>query len=121
MPAGLPAASPRPSRPAPASWLRTCALFRLRCWWSTRPARERVLSTTAFGYALVLAAIRVALPWLELPAISNALSALGLGLAALALHRLCLRHCRGAVGLAAGALLVLSPLLASTFGLETGL
>jgi hypothetical protein len=82
---------------------------------------ERVLSTTAFGYALLLAGARLALPWLDLPTISNAISAAGLGLAALALHRLGARNGQAAVGLAAAGLVVLSPLLASTFGLETAL
>jgi hypothetical protein len=80
---------------------------------------ERVLSTTALGYALLLSAAHLALPWLDLPAVSNSLSALGLGLTALALNRLCTQHRAPAVGLTAGALVCLSPLLTSTFGLET--
>lgn len=80
---------------------------------------ERVLSTTAFGYALVLAAVHGLTPFLDLPATSNAISALGLGALALALFVLCHRHGRTASGLAAGALVLLSPLLLSSFGLET--
>lgn len=81
---------------------------------------EPVLSTTAFGYALVLAAFKaISGPSLALPELSNALSAFGLGALAIALYLLAARHGRPAAGLAAGALVVLSPLLLSSFGLET--
>lgn len=80
---------------------------------------ERVLSTTAFGYALLLALLGALLPWLAMPAISNALSAAGLGLLALALYHLGARNERPEAGMAAAALTLLSPLLGSTFGLET--
>src|SRR5207249_3597690 len=37
---------------------------------------EPVLSTTALGYGLLLAVLKLALPWAALPALSNAVSAL---------------------------------------------
>jgi hypothetical protein len=77
---------------------------------------ERVLSTTALGYALLLAALS---PLAELPRLSNLLSAVGLGALALALHRLAGRNCHAGSGFAAGLLALASPLLLSTFGLET--
>jgi hypothetical protein len=80
---------------------------------------ERILSTTAFGYALVLTAIGAPFSGGLLPTLSNALSALGLALLALALWRLGARHGQPAVGFGSALLALLSPLLASTFGLET--
>src|SRR5262245_61546173 len=53
---------------------------------------ERVLSTTASGYALLLAGLRLLLPWRELPGVSNAVSAACLVLAALAVQRPLERH-----------------------------
>jgi hypothetical protein len=77
---------------------------------------ERVLSTTALGYALLLAGLS---PLADLPRLSNLISAVGLAALGLALHRLAARNCRPWVGVGAGLLSLLSPLLLSTFGLET--
>lgn len=80
---------------------------------------ERVLSTTAFGYGLVLAAVHALLPWFALPPTSNTLSALGLAALALATYLLCARHGRPTAGFGAGLLVLASPLLLASFGLET--
>jgi hypothetical protein len=80
---------------------------------------ERVLSTTAFGYALLLAAVHAVTPWFGLPSTSNAISAAGLGALGVALYTLAARHGRAAAGLGAGVLVLLSPLLLSSLGLET--
>src|SRR4029079_11057919 len=79
---------------------------------------ERVLSTTAFGYGLVLAVVHGLIPWFALPPTSNAISALGLGGLALALYLLGARHGRPRAGFGAGLLVVVSPLLLASFGLE---
>src|SRR5256885_10576402 len=57
---------------------------------------ERVLSTTAFGYAVVLAAVHAVSAGLAMPASSNAISAFGLGVLALSLYGLCAGHGRAA-------------------------
>ncbi len=80
---------------------------------------ERVLSTTAFGYALVLAVAHAVVSAVPMPAASNAISAVGLGALAFALYLLCVHHRRPAAGVGAGVLVLLSPLLLSSFGLET--
>lgn len=78
---------------------------------------ERVLSTTAPLYALLLAA--GGLLWPDLPHLSNLLSALSLFGAGAFIYILGERHGRKLAGALAGGLLILSPLLLTAFGFET--
>jgi hypothetical protein len=78
---------------------------------------ERTLSTTAPLYAILLAG--VGLFWSDLPTWSNAVSALALVLGAGCLWALARAHDQGIVGLTAGLLFALTPLMLLTFGAET--
>jgi hypothetical protein len=78
---------------------------------------QRTLSTTAPLYALLLAGLGLA--WPDLPALSNALSALALVGSAAVLYKWSQARGQQAAGLIAGLLLVLTSLLLMTFGAET--
>lgn len=80
---------------------------------------ERVLSTTAPLYALLLAPF--AAMGLHLPAVSNTIACLGFGLGGLALYQLGRIWETPAAGLAAGLILVLFPGMLATIGSEIGL
>ena len=77
---------------------------------------ERILSTTAPLYALLLAAL--GLIWPDLPALSNALSAVAVVLGAASLFLWSRGRGEPAAGMLAALLLSLSPTLLMTFGAE---
>jgi len=78
---------------------------------------ERILSTTAPLYALLLAAL--GLVWPNLPLLSNVLSAMAVVLSAAFLFLWSRAQGEAAVGLLAALVLSLSPSLLMTFGAET--
>ena len=78
---------------------------------------ERVLSTTTPLYTLLLTGLSFL--WPDLPRLSTLISALSLGLGALALYRLGQRWDRPMAGIAAALLYPLAPLMVATFGAET--
>lgn len=80
-------------------------------------AGQRVLSTTAPLYALLLAGLGTI--WPDLPALSNVLSALAAVTSAFVLSMWARSHGQSAVGMIAALLLSLTPLLLMTFGAET--
>ncbi len=77
---------------------------------------ERVLSTTAPLYALLLAGL--AHLWTNLPQLSNLISALSLGLGGVFLYHIGQRW-EAIAGIVAAVLFPFFPLMASTFGAET--
>ena len=77
---------------------------------------EPVLSTTSPGYALLLATL--GLIYRNMPLLGNILSALGLGLGAMALYLWACQAKQPFAGAVAGVLFLTSPLLVSTFGSE---
>jgi len=79
-------------------------------------AGVRILSTTAAGYALLLAVPGLLFP--NLPLWGNVLSAVGLGLGAWSLYRLSESKAEPLIGAIAGLLLLTFPLNISTFGSE---
>lgn len=81
-------------------------------------AGERVLSTTTPLYALVLALFGFLRA--DIPAMGYWLSAASLGTAAFLLYALAANVKKPAAGITAGALLLVSPALVMTFGLESG-
>lgn len=78
---------------------------------------ERVLSTTTPLYALLLTLLSYL--WADLPRLSTLISALSLGLGALALHRLGQRWGNPVAGFFAALLYPIAPLMVTTFGAET--
>lgn len=78
---------------------------------------ERVLSTTTPLYTLLLAGLSSL--WPDLPRLSTLISALSLGLGALALYRLGQRWNNPIAGPATALLYPLAPLMVTTFGAET--
>ena len=78
---------------------------------------ERVLSTTTPLYTLLLTGLSFL--WSDLPRLSTLISALSLGLGALALYRLGQQWDSPMAGLAAALLYPLAPLMVTTFGAET--
>ena len=78
---------------------------------------ERILSTTAPLYALLLAAL--GLVWPDLPLLSNVLSAVAVVLGATFLFLWSRKRGQPAVGLLAALVLSLCPSLLTTFGAET--
>ncbi len=81
-------------------------------------AGERVLSTTAPLYAILLAAFGFLRA--DIPTVGYWLSVAGLGVAAFLLYALAASVKQTAGGIIAGALLLAAPALVMTFGLETG-
>jgi hypothetical protein len=77
---------------------------------------ERVLSTTAAGYALLLAVPGLIYP--DIPLWGNILSAVGLGLGAWSFYRWSAREGEPLVGVVAGLLLLTFPLCITSFGSE---
>jgi len=80
---------------------------------------QRILSTTAPLFGLLLAALGLA--WPDLPTLANVVSALSLVLAAVLLVLQARAHGEMAVGLIAGLFLGIAPLAVMTFGSETSL
>jgi hypothetical protein len=78
---------------------------------------ERVLSTTAPFYALLLAGLGHF--WANLPRLSNLISALSLGLGGVFLYHIGQRWEESLAGIVAAVLFPFFPLMASTFGAET--
>lgn len=78
---------------------------------------QRILSTTAPLYAILLAGLGLA--WPNIAAVSNAVSASALVLSAGLLFRWSKTYSRGSAGLIAALLLTISPSLLTTFGAET--
>jgi len=78
---------------------------------------ERVLSTTTPLYTLLLAGLGFL--WSDLPRLGTLVSALSLGLGALALYQLGRRWDCLMAGFAAALLYLLSPMIVATFGAET--
>ena len=76
-----------------------------------------VLSTTTPLYTFILAVGSFVMP--DLPAFSNVLSALSLGLAVILLYRLAAAQGEGMAGLIGGLLTLFFPLVVSSFGAET--
>lgn len=81
-------------------------------------AGERVLSTTTPLYALALALFGFLRA--DIPVMGYWLSVASLGIAAFLLYALAATVKKPAAGIIAGALLLVSPALVMTFGLETG-
>ena len=78
---------------------------------------ERVLSTTTPLYTLLLAGLSYL--WADLPRLSTLISAMSLGLGALALYRLGRQWDRPAAGFVTALLYPFAPLMVTTFGAET--
>jgi len=80
---------------------------------------EHILSTTAAGYALLLAVVGFPFPTL-LPLISNVISILGIFSASVLLYAIAAWYGHRLAGLMAALLLELSPVLLASIGMETG-